>query len=173
MEDTDSHLHQQLVRVELLHRFLAAYIQGNLEVFEAILHQATFDPTLQALLLNVFPVYLREEEHINEEMYRAFDTQMLLEQSLSDKRKSHQSLPLTIADVAAKVQVEFILHRTEYTEHQAIQKALNILTQTHEWVTEPIGVSSIEDLFAERGLVVPRSLKQVFLREALHLLQQK
>jgi hypothetical protein len=174
MEHSDLFLQQQLVRIEFLSRFLQAYVQANLEVFGAILQHADSDPVLQALIWNIFPVYLREEEHIHGAMQEQ-ELHRLLEhpQPLAYTRKKPSPLPLTVADVAARVQVDFLLHRDDYEDHYAIQRALTILTQSHDPLITPVSAPTIEALFSHWGLPVPPSLKQAFLQTAVLLQEQE
>lgn len=154
----------------MLLRFLKAYDDGNLEVFGAILQQAENDPDLDTLIWATFPAYLREAEHIypkEKEKLVAF-----LQQSLPSDWKTPEPLPLTLADIAARIHVELTLHRAEYVDSHALRRALNILVQSHDPLPLDLDLRTIHAIFLHYGLPIPPTFDKLFLK-ATRFLQEK
>jgi hypothetical protein len=173
MEHQDPAWQQQRAREELLLRFLKAYDEGNLEVFGAILQQAENDPELDTLIWTVFPTYLREEgihPASEEEKERLF---AILQQPIPPAQERSEPLPLTLADVAAKIQVELTLHRAEYTNPHVIQVALNTLVQSHDPLPDPIDLRTIQAILSQHRLTVPSSFYDIFLETARQLREKR
>lgn len=172
MKQQDPTWQQQRAREELLLRFLKAYDEGNLEVFGAILQQAENDPELDTLIWTVFPTYLREEgihPASEEEKERLF---AILQQPIPPAQEKPEPLPLTLADVAARIQVELTLHRAKYTDPHIIQVALNTLVQSHDPLPDQIDLRTIQAIFLQHGLTVPSAFHESFL-EMTQLLQNE
>src|SRR5438105_10030917 len=109
MEHQDPAWQQQRAREELLLRFLKAYDEGNLEVLGAILQQAEHDPELDAAIWSVFPTYLSEQGIHPEPEKESEQLATLLQKPLPSAWKKPEPLPLTVAEVAARIQVELTL----------------------------------------------------------------
>jgi hypothetical protein len=172
MEHQDPAWQQQRAREELLLRFLKAYDEGNLEVFGAILQQAEHDPELDAAIWSVFPTYLSEQGIHPEPEKESERLAALLQKPLPPDWKKPEPLPLAVAEVAARIQVELTLHRTAYANPAAIQAALNMLVQSHDPLPDPLDLRSIQALFLQYGLIVPPAFGTIFL-ETAHVLQEK
>lgn len=164
MERQDPGWQQQRAREELLLRFLKAYEEGNLEVFGAILQQAEKDPELDALIWEVFLTYLREEKHIEASAVESLSA--VLQQPLPSDWKMPEPLPLTVADVAAQIQVDLTLHRAKYADAHLIQRALNTLVWSHDLLPDPIDLRAIQTILFQYELVVPPIFAEIFLQAA-------
>ncbi len=170
MERQGSVWQQQRAREELLLRFIKAYEEGNLEVFGAILQEAEGDPELDTLIWDVFPTYLREEEHIYPLERDSLSS--ILQQAYPDNWKKPEPLPLTLADVAARMQVELTLHREMYADPLAIQRALNTLVRSHDLLPSQLDQSTVQMIFVQHDLAVSPAFSNGFLHTA-RLLQEK
>lgn len=173
MERQDSAWQQQRVREELLLLFLKSYEEGNLEVFGAILEHAETDPELDSLIWNAFLAHLSEKgihpapEEEKEELI-AF-----LQQSFPSNRERSEPLPLTLADVAARMQVELILHRADYADLPAIRRALDTFVQFRDPLPDTLDLRTLQAIFLECGLTVPSPFYNAFLQAAQRLQEKR
>jgi hypothetical protein len=168
MERQDSTKQQQLAREELLLRFIKAYEEGNLEVFSAILEQAKIDPELDTLIWDVFPTYLYEEEHIS--LQERDSLSSILRQTGASKSEASE---LSLADVAARMQVELTLHREMFTDPLTVQRALNTLVRSHDPLPSQLDQSIVQMIIFQHGLAVPPAFSNVFLRTARSLQEKR
>ncbi|TMC21445.1 MAG: hypothetical protein E6J34_09555 [Chloroflexi bacterium] len=173
MERQDSAWQQQRAREELLLLFLKSYEEGNLEVFGAILEQAETDPELDTLIWSAFLTHLSQKGIHPAPEEEKEGLIALLQQSLLSNRKRPEPPPLTLADIAARMQVELILHRADYADLPAIRRALDTLVQFRDPLPDPLDLLTIQAIFLECGLAVPSPFDNAFLQAARRLQEKR
>ena len=158
---------EQQVRETLLFHFLKAYKEGNLALCGAIFHQGETDPELSKLLWTSFLSYIQDEEKIqpaSDEEKETFLSQ-IIHQPLP-KDQSTDRFPLIIAEVAAELSIDILVHPAAYPEAVAIQKVLDPLVQIYEPLPGPLDASTIERMVSDLSVPIPSGFLDRFLEMA-------
>jgi len=176
MSKQDRAWRQQRAREQLLCEFLMAYDHREYPTLEAILQIAERDAALDALIWRIFPQYVQAEQERGRQQETTDTTarvRSLLDQYLPT---SHSPLPnamtlppITIADVAARMQADATARSMPVPDEQEIRRQLPVLLGIDEPLPVDVQTSAIRAMFRRLGIADSAGLITIFRETALFL----
>jgi hypothetical protein len=157
------------LREKALYRYMDALERGDFEIMARILQQAERDPELEAMIWEVQTAYLAEQEAERQENDIALVWQLLqkhLPSGLVAVEAIDEIPPLTVSDVAARMQTDVAV---EGSLNQELQGVVQQLRQSSILLPSNLGLRGIRTLFARLGVRASKRMQKLFSETALYL----
>ncbi len=157
------------LREKALYRYMDAFERGDFEIMARILQQAERDPELEAMIWEVQTAYLAEQEAERQENDIALVWQLLqkhLPSGLLAVEAIEEIPPLTVSDVAARMQADVVV---EGPLNQELHGVVQQLRQSTIPLPSNLGLQGIRTLFARLGVRASKRMQKLFSETALYL----
>lgn len=169
MDNHQSARRESRLREKALYRYMDAFERGDFEIMARILQQAERDPELEEMIWEVQAAYLAELEDERQENDIALVWQLLqkhLPSGLVAFEGIEEIPPLTVSDVAARMQVDVVV---EGTLNQELHGVVQQLRQSTIPLPNNLGLEGIRTLFARLGVRASKRMQKLFSETALYL----
>lgn len=158
----------QLAREKALFRYSSALQRGDFDTVATVLHEAQNDPALERMILDINTIYTADTDTYAETEAATVVRRLLREHLPSGfvSAQEHLETPLTVGDVAARLQMEAAAKGQVDGE---ISKITGQLRASQTALPTKLSQHNIRQLFEELGVNVSRRVQKLFRDTAIFL----